>query len=59
MQRAERLIRAGLVQAGWREEDLAKGRKSDPVKLRVAAQLRRETTSTLKWRQLACFSGRG
>ena len=49
VQKAERLVRAGLARARWREEDLAQRRRSDPVKLRVAAQLRRETTMTLRW----------
>jgi hypothetical protein len=47
--KAERIIKAALVEAGWREEDLHQQRKSDPVKLRCAAQLRRETPLTLKW----------
>ena len=48
-QKAERIIQAGLAQAGWREADLAQRRKGDPLKLRWAAQLRRETPLTLKW----------
>jgi REP element-mobilizing transposase RayT len=48
-QKAERIIRAGLAKAGWREEDLSQRRKSDPMKLHWAAQLRRETPLTLKW----------
>jgi REP element-mobilizing transposase RayT len=48
-QKAERLVREGLAKAGCREEDLPKRRKSDPMKVRLAAELRRETTMTLKW----------
>ncbi|MBI5386481.1 MAG: transposase [Verrucomicrobia bacterium] len=48
-QKAERLVREAMAKQGWNEEDLAQSRKSDPVKLRLAAQLRRETTMTLKW----------
>ena len=48
-QKAERLLQAGLKQARWTEEDLRLRRKSDGVKIRLAAQLRQETTMTLKW----------
>jgi hypothetical protein len=48
-QKAERILQAGLAKAGWREDDLPRRRKSDPLKLRWAAQLRRETTMTLQW----------
>ena len=48
-QKAEGIIQTGLAKAGWREEDLPRRRKSDPLKLRWAAQLRRETPLTLKW----------
>jgi len=48
-QKAECIIQTGLAKAGWREEDLPRRRKSDPLKLRWAAQLRRETPMTLKW----------
>ena len=40
---------AGLAKAGWTEEDLAQRRKTDALKLRLAARLRRETPVTLKW----------
>ena len=42
-QKAERILQAGLAQAGWRDEDLSQGRKNDPLKLRWLAQLPRET----------------
>src|SRR5436190_13094199 len=35
--------------AGWTERDLQLRPKSDKVKITLAAQLRRETTMTLKW----------
>jgi hypothetical protein len=47
--RAQRLVGAGLKQARWTEADLRLRRKSDRVKIRLAAQLRQETTMTLKW----------
>lgn len=48
-EKAERLVRAGLKQARWTEEDLELRRKSDRVKIKLAAHLRQETTMTLKW----------
>ena len=38
-----------LRRLGWKVTDLAGRRKSDPGKLAVAAQLRKETTLPLKW----------
>ena len=48
-QKAESLIASGLAKAGWTEEDLVQRRKTDPIKLRLAAKLRRETPLTLNW----------
>jgi REP element-mobilizing transposase RayT len=48
-QQAEQLIRKGLRQARWTEKDLVRRAKGDPLKLRLAARLREETTMTLKW----------
>ena len=48
-EKAERLVKGGLAKARWTEEDLKARRKSDPVKVRLAARLRTETTMTLKW----------
>jgi putative transposase len=48
-EKAERLVKGGLAKARWTEEDLKARRKSDPVKVRLAARLRAETTMTLKW----------
>src|SRR5437667_8567957 len=47
--KAQRLVAEGLRKARWTEADLRRRRKSDPVKIGLAAQLRRETTMTLKW----------
>jgi putative transposase len=47
--KGERIVAAELRRLGWRKEDLAKRHKSDPGKLALAAQLRRETTLPLKW----------
>jgi len=46
--KAERLAAGELKKLGWAEGGLARRRKSDPAKLAIAAQLRRETTLTLK-----------
>ena len=46
--KAERLVGQELKRPGWTEADLAVRRKSDPLKLAIAARLRRETTLTLK-----------
>lgn len=48
-EQGERLIEEGLAKAGWKSGVLGKRRKSDPVKVALALQLRRETTLTLKW----------
>ena len=41
--RAERLVREALKSEGWSEKDLRGTPKGRPVKVRIAAQLRRET----------------
>ncbi len=46
--KAERIIAEELERHGWREADLVTRRRSDPVKLEMAARLRRETTLSLK-----------
>jgi hypothetical protein len=46
--RAERLIGQQLQRLGWREADLLARPKSDPIKLDIAALLRRETTLSIK-----------
>src|SRR5258705_157171 len=48
-EKAQRLVAEGLRKAHWTEAHLRRRRKSDPVKIGLAAQLRRETTMTLKW----------
>ncbi len=48
-ERAERLAREGLRKLGWTETELAKRPKGDRTKLKLAVQLRRETTMRLKW----------
>jgi REP element-mobilizing transposase RayT len=47
--KAGRLVRAALKEAGWKQSDLARRRKGDPVKITLARRLRRETTMPLKW----------
>ncbi len=46
--KGERIIAEELKREGWKEADLLSRRRSDPVKLEIAARLRRETTLTLK-----------
>jgi hypothetical protein len=45
--RAERIIGQGLSRQGWTEADWEERRKRDPVKVALAARLRRETTLTV------------
>ena len=47
--KAERLVREALNRLGWTEEDLASRRKGDPAKVRLAGQLRAQTTLPLAW----------
>ena len=47
--RAERLVRVGLQKLGWREKELRERRKGDKAKVKLARQLRAETTMTLRW----------
>ena len=47
--KAERLLNAALVSRGWTEDDLARGPKTDPVKMEIAMQLRKESTMTIPW----------
>ena len=46
--KAERIVAEELKRYGWAEADLEVRRKSDPLKLELAARLRRETTLPLK-----------
>lgn len=46
--KAERIIAEELRRHGWQEGDLASRRRNDPVKLEIAARLRRETTLSIK-----------
>ena len=46
--KAERIIAEELQRQGWQEADLLARRKSDAVKLELAARLRRETTLSTK-----------
>ena len=46
--KAERILSEELGRLGWKENDLANRRKSDPGKLAIASRLRHETTPTIK-----------
>ena len=43
------MVRKGLDALGWTDTDLARRRKGDPGKVRLARKLRAETTMTLHW----------
>ena len=47
--RAERLVVEGLRQMGWSEADLKVRRKGEPRKVKLAGQLRSQTTMSLAW----------
>ena len=47
--RAERIIQAGLRELGWTETDLRDRKKCVVEKVRLARQVRAETTLSLKW----------
>ena len=46
--KAQRIVSEELGRLGWRQTDLASPRKSNPLKLQIAARLRRETTLSIK-----------
>ena len=46
--KAERIVAEELKRQGWQEQDLLTRPRSDPIKLELAARLRRETTLTVK-----------
>ena len=48
-EKAERLVAEEMRKLKWDERELARRRKGDPAKLRLAGKLRAETTMTLKW----------
>ena len=48
-QKAERLLGAMLQRLGWKEGEMNKRAKGDPRKVRMAAQLRAQTTMTWAW----------
>ena len=56
-EKAERVIAAGLKKSRWTESDLHRQRKGHPVKVRLAQQLRQQTTLTV--RQIAERLGMG
>ena len=48
-QKAERLVVRELKKRGWTEEDLEGRRKTDAVKVKMAARLRAESVMTMDW----------
>ena len=58
-EKAERLVQEGLQKLGWTEAELATRQKGDEAKLKLAVQLRAETTMTLKWMAARLQMGTG
>jgi len=58
--KAEGLVRAGLNELGSRRRN-RRHPKCDPAKVKLAMQVRAETTVTLKWKRRVshAFDGRG
>ena len=48
-QKAERLVQEELRKRQWTEQDLEKRRKTDAIKVKMAARLRANTVMTLDW----------
>jgi putative transposase len=48
-QKAEKILRAGLAEIGWRDQELRVRRKSDRHKVMLAKRLRSQTAVSLKW----------
>jgi len=58
-EKAERIVAEQLSKLGWQEDDLRERRKGDPKKVRIARQLRAETTVTLQWIATRLHMGTG
>jgi putative transposase len=48
-EQAEAIVAQGMKRLGWKEADLVTARKGHPAKVKLARQLRQETTVTIKW----------
>jgi putative transposase len=48
-EQAERVVQEGLRKLDWSERDLERRAKGDAEKVKLALQLRAETTATVKW----------
>ncbi len=48
-EKARRIIAEELAKMDWEDEDLARRRKGDVGKVRIARRLRRETTVSKRW----------
>ena len=46
---AERFVTGRLKALGWREQDLTDRRKGDPAKVKLASEVRAQTTMPLAW----------
>jgi len=49
LEHAEKIIQSRLKKLGWKEDDLARIAKGRPEKVKLALDLRKDTTSTIKW----------
>ena len=49
VEQGERIVRGGLRQSGWKEEQLASTPKGHRVKVGLALRLRSETTVSYQW----------
>ena len=49
MEKAQRLISEKLSAIGWDRARLRKERKGDPMKIRIAREIRDQSTMTMKW----------
>ena len=49
LEHAEKIIQSRLKKLGWKEDDLAQIQKGHSEKVRLALDLRKDTTSTIKW----------
>jgi putative transposase len=47
--KAEKIVKAGLKKLGWKEGVLKTRKKGDLSKVRIARELRQQTTMSLKW----------
>jgi hypothetical protein len=47
--KAERLVKTALRQSGWKETTWRNGAREDPVRIKIALQLREQSVMTMEW----------